>query len=226
LQQCKKGWPRCPSCKTQLSLTNAGAAPEEDGAEAGAVLDDTAPCWKCQAPVRSSWPRCPGCKAEKRPEAAYPQPPFTQSTQPSSPSAPFAPEKDDPEKDDADAQGTLPCLHPPCLDQLTHVTAFDQLTDLAAFSHTPQGPALQTLVLESSNPSPRVRPEDYNILVACHLMPNVSRCCRNAGIDCQSVGRGVGVVGGGVVCGGGVWIKVWCERSRPRCNLIGIGISV
>ena len=155
-------------------------------------------------------------------------PPFTQSTQPSSPSAPFAPEKDDPEKDDADAQGTLPCLHPPCLDQLTHVTAFDQLTDLAAFSHTPQGPALQTLVLESSNPSPRVRPEDYNILVACHLMPNVSRCCRNAGIDCQSVGRGVGVVGGGVVCGvwwcgvdqGVVWMiatKVQFDRHRVIC---------
>ena len=37
--------------------------------EAGAALEDTLPCWKCQAPVRSSWPRCPGCKAEKEPPA-------------------------------------------------------------------------------------------------------------------------------------------------------------
>ena len=29
LEQCKKGWPRCPSCKTKLSLLTAGAAPQE-----------------------------------------------------------------------------------------------------------------------------------------------------------------------------------------------------
>lgn len=32
--QCKKGWPRCPSCKTKLSLLTAGAAPLE-GEEVG-----------------------------------------------------------------------------------------------------------------------------------------------------------------------------------------------
>ena len=164
--QCKKGWPRCPSCKTKLSLLTAGAAPLE-GEEVGksisaysillrqsphqlpspwfiqdsasisqlraqrssgelfggsssdklgvssyalhsalnglirareaaqarrskrpslcceldtveglcadtsaSALDDAYPCWKCQAPVRSSWPRCPGCKAENKPPGA------------------------------------------------------------------------------------------------------------------------------------------------------------
>ena len=70
VSQCKQGWPRCPSCKSKLSLTQTGAAAQEDEMdEAGAALEDTLPCWKCQAPVRSSWPRCPGCKAEKEPPA-------------------------------------------------------------------------------------------------------------------------------------------------------------
>lgn len=70
VSQCKQGWPRCPSCKNKLSLSQAGAAAQEDGMdETGAALADTLPCWKCQAPVRSSWPRCPGCKAEKESSA-------------------------------------------------------------------------------------------------------------------------------------------------------------
>lgn len=91
---CKQGWPRCPACKSKLSLTQAGAAAQEDEvAEAGAALEDTAPCWKCQAPVRSSWPRCPGCKADKQPppdldaSAAHPD-----AAQPLSPPPGLSPE--------------------------------------------------------------------------------------------------------------------------------------
>ena len=63
--QCKKGWSRCPACQCNLSRMEAGTPAQDERPSTAAVLDDTEPCWRCQAPVRSSWRRCPGCKAAR-----------------------------------------------------------------------------------------------------------------------------------------------------------------